>query len=81
MSILILITLLLLIGILIWTIIFLVKKKSSTKIMLLGISIILTGGVIAVDTNSNLGGIEYIIVLAGLIISVLGFSKDDKVPY
>ena len=49
--------------------------------MLLGISIILTGGVIAVDPNSNLGGIEYILVLAGLIISVLGFSKDDKVPY
>lgn len=71
----------LLIGILLWIILFLVKKQSGIKIMLLGIAIILTGGVIAVDPNSNLGGIEYLLVLAGLIISVLGFSKDDKVPY
>lgn len=53
------------------------KCVSSLKIMLLGISIILFGGIIAVDPNSNLGGIEYLIVLLGLIISVVGFAKRD----
>ena len=45
--------------------------------MLLGISIILFGGILAVDPNSNLGGMEYLIALLGLIISVVGFAKGD----
>lgn len=32
------------------------KGKSGLKIMLLGINITLLGGIIAVDSNSNLGG-------------------------
>lgn len=47
----------------------------GTKFMLLGISIILVGGIIAVDGNSDLGGFEYFIVLLGLILSVVGFAK------
>lgn len=70
--------LLLFIGLLIWIIFSFRKEQSSIKIMLLGISIILTGGIIAVDPNSNLGGIEYIFVLVGLILSILGFSKIDR---
>jgi hypothetical protein len=54
------------------------KKQSGIKTMLFGISVILTGGIIAVDHDSNLGGIEYIFVLAGLMISVSGFLKDDR---
>lgn len=56
----------------------LVKKSSDTsgiKYMLLGISIILVGGIIAVDVNSYLGGYEYLIVLVGLIFSIVGFGK------
>lgn len=53
------------------------KGVSSLKIMLLGISIILFGGILAVDPNSNLGGMEYLIALLGLIISVVGFAKGD----
>ncbi len=53
------------------------KGKSGLKIMLLGINITLFGGIIAVDQNSNLGGVEYLIALLGLIISIIGLGKDD----
>ncbi len=50
---------------------------SGLKIMLLGISIILSGGIIVVDPGSNLGGVEYLIVFIGLIISLVGLGKKD----
>ncbi len=53
------------------------KGASGIKIMLLGINITLLGGIIVVDTNSNLGGIEYLIVLLGLLASIIGFGKKD----
>ncbi len=71
----------LLVGLIVWIILSIRKQQSSIKIMLLGISIILTGGIIAVDPNSNLGGVEYLFVLIGLIVSILGFSKNDKTLY
>lgn len=55
------------------------KDVSGLKIMLLGINITLFGGIIAVDPNSNLGGIEYIIALLGLLISIFGLGKKDYV--
>jgi hypothetical protein len=45
----------------------------SIKWMLLGICIMLFGGFILADPSSNLGGIEFIIMLIGLFISVAGF--------
>lgn len=53
------------------------KSISGHKIMLLGINITLLGGIFAVDPNSNLGGFEYLIVILGLIISVIGLLKKD----
>jgi hypothetical protein len=53
------------------------KGASGIKVMLLGINITLLGGIIAVDPNSNLGGIEYLIVLLGLVVSIMGFGKND----
>jgi len=53
------------------------KGASGHKIMLLGLNITIFGGIIAVDPDSSLGGIEYIIALAGLIISLIGFGKKD----
>jgi len=53
------------------------SNKSGIKFMFLGISIILVGGIIAVDSNSNLEGFEYIIVLIGLILSIVGFTKSN----
>ena len=50
---------------------------SGLKLMLLGINITIIGGIIAVDPNSNLNGIEYLIVLVGLAISIFGFGKRD----
>jgi len=35
------------------------------------------GGIIAIDPNSNLGVIEYLIALLGLIISSIGLGKKD----
>ena len=53
------------------------KGASGIKIMLLGINITLFGGIIAVDPNSNLGGIEYLIALSGLVISLIGLLKKE----
>ena len=54
------------------------KGVSGLKLMLLGISIILFGGIIAVDPNSNYsGGIEYLIICIGLILSFIGLWKKD----
>lgn len=55
----------------------LVKGVSGIKLMLLGISIILFGGILALDNNTNIGGIEYVIALVGLIFSIVGFGKKD----
>ncbi|WP_404430937.1 hypothetical protein [Sutcliffiella horikoshii] len=59
--------------------VFLLVRKSNmagTKFMLLGLTILLFGGIIAVDGNSDLGGFEYLFVFIGLILSVIGFGKD-----
>lgn len=53
------------------------KGASGLKLMLLGITITLFGGIIAVDPNSNIGGIEYLISLIGLILAIIGFGKKD----
>jgi hypothetical protein len=53
------------------------RKTSGMKLMLLGISILLFGGIIAVDPDSNLGGIEYLISFSGLLITIVGFGKQD----
>ncbi len=53
------------------------KRPSGLKIILLGINITLVGGIIAVDPNSYLAGIEYLIVLSGLLISLIGLTKED----
>lgn len=53
------------------------KGVSGLKLMLLGLNITLFGGIIAVDPNSDLGGIEYLIALIGLIISFVGLGKKE----
>lgn len=53
------------------------KGTSGIKIMLFGLNLTLIGGIVAVDPNSNLNGIEYLIALAGLIISAIGLRKND----
>lgn len=53
------------------------KGVSGVKIMLLGISIMIFGGILAVDPDATLGGMEYLIVLIGLIISIVGFGKKE----
>ncbi|MET3195660.1 hypothetical protein [Gottfriedia sp. OAE603] len=53
------------------------REKPGIKFMLLGISIILVGGIMTVDTNSYLEGLENLIVFVGFIISVIGFGKNN----
>lgn len=53
------------------------KGVSGYKLMLLGINITLLGGIFAVDPDSNLGGIEYLIAILGLIISAIGLRRKD----
>lgn len=64
----------LIVGLFFWR---LKKGVTGLKVMLLGINITLIGGIIVVDTNSYLRSIEYLIVLIGLIITVIGFVKKD----
>ena len=54
------------------------KEVSGLKLMLFGLHITLLGGIIAADPNSNLGGLEYLIVFAGFIVAFMGLSKDNK---
>ena len=61
----------------VWVVLSLKKQNSGIKLMLLGVSVILCGGIIAVDVNSSLGGFEYLIVLIGLVVSIAGFSKKE----
>lgn len=53
------------------------KGTSGIKLMLFGINLTLFGGIIAIDPNSNLGGIEYLIIISGLIVSAIGLGKKD----
>lgn len=56
---------------------FLAGDVSGKKLMLLGINITLFGGILLVDPNYNHGGIAYIIALAGLIFTIIGFGIKD----
>ncbi|HHV99259.1 MAG TPA: hypothetical protein GXX36_06765 [Clostridiaceae bacterium] len=53
------------------------KGTSGIKIILFGLNLTLLGGILVVDPNSNLRGIEYLIALLGLIISAVGLGKSD----
>jgi hypothetical protein len=49
------------------------------KLCLLGLGIILIGGFILVDNNSNLGGYgETLIFLIGLLVIIMGVRYDEK---
>lgn len=47
------------------------------KTMILGVQIMLLGGFIMLDPSSNLRGIEFLIVLVGLLIGVFGLFQKD----
>ncbi|MCT4633113.1 MAG: hypothetical protein N4A76_10270 [Firmicutes bacterium] len=53
------------------------KEVSSVKLMIMGIGIILVGGIIVLDPSSYLGGAEYMVVLGGLAVTMVGFSRYD----
>ncbi len=35
------------------------------------------GGILVLDMTTSIGGIEYMIVLSGIVVSIVGFLKDD----
>lgn len=51
--------------------------KSGLKFMLLGISLILFGGIIEVQANSDLKTYEFLFLFSGLILSLIGFVKKN----
>ncbi len=53
------------------------KDISGFKIMLMGINITLFGSILALDSNSNFSGFQYLIALSGLVISAIGLLKKD----
>lgn len=52
-----------------------VKNKKSLETIVFGITIILVGAIFGVDKNLNLSGYEFIIILFGLLLSILGYIK------
>jgi hypothetical protein len=57
-----------------------VKEKMNLqpiKTMILGTMIMLLGGFTILDKSSNLGGIEFFIILLGLIIGIIGLFQKD----
>lgn len=53
------------------------KGASTVKVMLLGINLTLFGGMLEIGPHSNIGGVGYLIALLGVIISAIGFRKND----
>lgn len=51
---------------------------SGIKIILLGINLTLIGGIYTIDESSSLGGIEFLFIFAGLILSIFGVFKQSK---
>ena len=47
------------------------------KTMILGTMIMLLGGFIMLDQSSDLGGFEFLIVLIGLVIGIVGLFQKD----
>jgi len=47
------------------------------KTMILGTMLILLGGFIMLDPSTNLGGLEFLIILIGLIIGIVGLFQKD----
>ncbi|MBX4264396.1 hypothetical protein [Clostridium estertheticum] len=65
-------------GLIVTTLVTVRNGFSGLKLMLLGISIILCGGIIALSPKTNyVGGIVYLIICIGLIISFIGLWKKD----
>ena len=51
-------------------------QNRDVKLMLLGIALILFGGFILADPSSNLPlGIEFWLMLVGLLLSIVGFRQ------
>jgi hypothetical protein len=52
-------------------------KLQSLKIMLLGMMFIMVGATMVVDPNFKLGGLEYVLLVAGLFLGIIGFWRED----
>ena len=50
-------------------------KDRSLKLMLLGLMIMLFGAALAADPNSSLMGIEYLIMIVGFIVGLVGYAR------
>jgi hypothetical protein len=54
------------------------KNWNSINIMLLGIEITIIGGITVLDNNTNIHGLEYILLFLGLIITISGGIKSTN---
>jgi len=54
------------------------KSKSAIQIMSLGIEVTLIGGIMMLNSSIRFGGIEYVVMLFGIILSFFSFLKKDK---
>jgi hypothetical protein len=52
-------------------------KLQSLKIMLLGMMLMLLGAALAADTRINIGGLEYFLMIGGLLLGIIGFWRED----
>lgn len=66
-----------LLGVLMYFIVQKLPVVDSVRTILLGIAIILLGGFIIIDPDIKLGGLKYLILMFGLILTLTGFFKED----
>lgn len=52
------------------------NTDSGKKYILFGIQVSLIGGILVLDDNIDFNGYEYSIVILGLILSMVGMSKN-----
>ena len=52
-------------------------KLQSLKTMILGLMFMILGGTIVIDPASGLGGVEYLMMVVGLMMGIVGFWRED----
>ncbi len=52
-------------------------RLQSLKIMLLGMMLMILGAALAADSRISLGGLEYFLMIGGLLLGIIGFWRED----
>jgi len=54
------------------------NTESGKKHMIFGLHVSIIGGILVLDDNIDVSGLEYSIVILGLILSIIGMNKEKS---